>query len=492
MKVTTIGCGYAFSKKNYNQSFLLEEADEHGKLRRMIIDYGAKIPMALDNLGIDIHDIDDVYISHAHCDHIGGLEELVLQRYDWKNSPRRWDDFIHIREGGRNDDFQRDYIDRNREYRSYAPRLITNENLMHELWKNSLRGGLETMEGFDASLETYFEPVPLKANVPFFWQGWRCDLIQQIHIMTGSVIKYTFGLLMSKPHHKTIYFTTDAQHCSPRQIEVFYQRADIIFQDCECDGFDTRERKFIFGSGVHANYGQLAGYLSANSIVLPEDIKAKMILSHYQDFVDFRQDFRGQECDWESLVYEDGFMGFTHVGDVYEFTTDEYSHLERMARTDPLTNLANRRELLEKLKHEQIRFKSSGRSFVVILADIDDFKAVNDTGGHDCGDYVLTIVATTMKGLLRKQDHLGRWGGEEFILLLPQSGPEEGLRVAEKLRESVATIPCEYAGRHFNITMTFGAAVYDRPQDIDIIVKKADEALYAGKRRGKNCVIMAE
>jgi ribonuclease BN (tRNA processing enzyme) len=300
---------------NFNQSFLLEE---NGK--KLLIDCGSRVPMALvANSGHKLSELDAIYISHAHADHVGGLEEVAFTRYDWMRKPRAWDDY-KFGKGGEyiNSNMDRDYLDSNVEYKPYAPKIIANEKLLDEIWNFSLRGGLDSMEGFDSNLSTFFEPVPVKANVPFFWEEWRFDLIQQIHIMTGSVIKYTFGLVMSKHGHKTVYFTTDSQHCSPRQIEIFYKKADLIFQDCECVGVDTKNKLYKFGSGVHANYAQLAGWESANSVKLSADIRAKMLLDHYQDFVSKMKDGFGNDCDWYELAKQDGFRGFVGLGDVYE------------------------------------------------------------------------------------------------------------------------------------------------------------------------------
>ncbi len=296
MKITVVGCGNAFSAKNYNQCFLIEEEVE-GTSRRMLIDFGAKVPYALNNLGIDIRSIDDVYISHLHGDHIGGLEEMAFIRYDWINRPQHYSEW---KNGVR------------------APRLIANVQLLSDLWKKSLRGGLESMEGFDANLETYFEPVPVRPNKTFLWQGWTCRLIQQVHIMTGSIISHTFGLMFAKGGHQTIYFTTDSQHCSPRQIENFYREADIILQDCECVGADMEKGNLDFLSGVHANYAQLAGWKSANSVDVGEEIRNKMWLSHYQDFVSENKDYKGNDCNWQERAVEDGFRGFAEVGQVIE------------------------------------------------------------------------------------------------------------------------------------------------------------------------------
>jgi ribonuclease BN (tRNA processing enzyme) len=289
MKITVVGCGNAFSNRNFNQSFLVEENG-----RKMLIDCGFQVPNALAKLGVDYKSIDDIYISHLHADHIGGLEFFAFMRYDWMNKPR------------------------NSLGLNYAPKLIGNVQLLKDLWCKSLRGGLESMEGFVATLDTFFETDPIEPNESFIWEGWDVRLVQQIHIMSGSVIMPSFGIIFSKEGHDTIYFTTDSQHCSPRQVEDFYDEADIIFQDCECVGVDMANKIFVFGSGVHANYAQLAGWDSANSIKLSEEVKSKMYLSHFQDFVEDRKDFIGNFADWDAQAEVDGFKGFVSLGDTYE------------------------------------------------------------------------------------------------------------------------------------------------------------------------------
>lgn len=306
MRITVIGCGNAFSHLNYNQSFLVEEGNS-----KMLIDCGTRVPIALHNLKIDIDSITDIYISHQHGDHCGGLEELAFLRYDWVGRP------IHYNDTKRT--------------KNYAPRLICNELLMKDLWEHNLSGALDSMEGFDATLETYFNPDPIRANQKFLWEGWEVSLVQQIHIMTGSVIKNTFGLFFEPTvhvpiikindkfiEHKSILFTTDAQYFQPEQVKVFYDKADIIFQDCECIGCDTATKQMLFKSGVHANYGQLAGWSNVNAYRMDEVTKKKLWLSHYQDFVTLDQDFKGQQCNWDKLAEEDSFAGFVKVGQVFE------------------------------------------------------------------------------------------------------------------------------------------------------------------------------
>jgi diguanylate cyclase (GGDEF)-like protein len=168
-----------------------------------------------------------------------------------------------------------------------------------------------------------------------------------------------------------------------------------------------------------------------------------------------------------------------------------YQKMELLARTDPLTQLSNRRDFLERFQQEIIRFERSGKPFSVVLSDIDDFKTVNDRYGHDCGDFVLVNTAKIFKSMIRKQDSVGRWGGEEFILLLPETPLSGGEIVAEGIRKRIAGETFSHKGHQLSITITCGVCVYNGAMDIDTCVKRADEALYSGKDQGKNCVVLA-
>lgn len=168
MKITVAGCGNAFPDDNFNQSFIVEENG-----RTMLVDCGYQVPLALRVNRIDFRSIDDIYISHLHADHLGGLEYFAFQRYDWVNKPR------------------------------IAP------------------------EG---------------------------------------------------PGHS----------------------------------------RFKFGSGVHADYAQLAGYPSANSIKIDDEIKAKMWLGHSQDFVPKGRDMYGNDVGWDREIAADGFAGRVKMGQVFE------------------------------------------------------------------------------------------------------------------------------------------------------------------------------
>ena len=166
-----------------------------------------------------------------------------------------------------------------------------------------------------------------------------------------------------------------------------------------------------------------------------------------------------------------------------------YKKLDQLARKDPLTGLSNRRDFLEKVNDEKIRFERDKKEFAFVLSDIDNFKSFNDKYGHDCGDFVLKKVSEVFSNTVRKQDSVGRWGGEEFILLLPVSLSEGAVRIAEKIRKAISEQTYRFENLELSITMTFGVSIYDGSSDIDSCIKTADEALYIGKQKGKNCVI---
>ncbi|MCP4221566.1 MAG: GGDEF domain-containing protein, partial [bacterium] len=153
---------------------------------------------------------------------------------------------------------------------------------------------------------------------------------------------------------------------------------------------------------------------------------------------------------------------------------------------------ANRWELLKRIDYKIKMFKRFKRPFALIFSDIDKFKVFNDRYGHDCGDYVLVSIAEILRSVLRESDSISRWGGEEFVILLPENGLEQGRLVAEKIREKVASEKYYYKERELSITMTFGVSVFDGTCSIDDCFKKADDAMYLGKQQGRNRVVVAE
>jgi diguanylate cyclase (GGDEF)-like protein len=163
--------------------------------------------------------------------------------------------------------------------------------------------------------------------------------------------------------------------------------------------------------------------------------------------------------------------------------------LQQTALTDFLTQLPNRRAMIKRLDSEVARFERSGRPFSLVLLDIDHFKAVNDTCGHDAGDAILISFAETMLGWVRENDVLARWGGEEFLILLCDTNVHSASEQAERLRSAIEKYSFGEHTRSTHITASLGVAGYNKDESMDACIKNADIALYRAKTGGRNRVV---
>jgi len=168
---------------------------------------------------------------------------------------------------------------------------------------------------------------------------------------------------------------------------------------------------------------------------------------------------------------------------------DLLAKLETVAMTDFLTGLVNRRHMTQRIKAEATDLNAKQGKITFIMADIDEFKKVNDTYGHECGDLVIKEVADMIKSVVREEDVIARWGGEEFLMMLPGIDLEGGKIVAERIRRGIETTDFSYQEKVLSMTITLGVAELDPTLGIDASIKKADEALYKGKHQSKNCVV---
>ncbi|MCL7943188.1 GGDEF domain-containing protein [Marinobacter sp. ATCH36] len=165
--------------------------------------------------------------------------------------------------------------------------------------------------------------------------------------------------------------------------------------------------------------------------------------------------------------------------------------IAEMAGTDELTGLLNRRAISPLLNHELQHAQRTGKPFSLVLGDLDLFKKVNDTFGHDAGDLVLQETARRLKGALRRQDALCRWGGEEMLILLPDTDDQGAMAVAEKLRASMADSHIPAGNNRIHQTISLGVASFRKGDVIDAVIGRADEALYRAKHKGRNRVEVA-
>ncbi|MCG8549992.1 MAG: sensor domain-containing diguanylate cyclase [Desulfobacterales bacterium] len=180
----------------------------------------------------------------------------------------------------------------------------------------------------------------------------------------------------------------------------------------------------------------------------------------------------------------------------FQDITERLEHedkLREIALHDPLTGAKNRGEIENILESEIERGRRYGNSCSVLLFDIDKFKAVNDSFGHPYGDKVIKTLCNTIGANLRSSDSIGRYGGEEFVVVLPETGCAQSELFANRLREAVRRIPFSYKNEHVKVTVSIGVASFpDSGNSLTEIIKKADKALYRAKQNGRDCVAVAD
>ena len=173
-----------------------------------------------------------------------------------------------------------------------------------------------------------------------------------------------------------------------------------------------------------------------------------------------------------------------------EEQAQEIDHARREARTDPLTSVSNRKAFNEKLHLLLAHWKREGRPFVLMLVDLDQFKRINDSHGHQAGDRVLSKVGSWLKQWVREGDFVGRYGGDEFAVLLPHTELDVGAELAETIRARTADETSRIAlrGEQVSVSMSIGVAAPWQRDTPESVVYRADQALYKSKHLGRNQV----
>jgi diguanylate cyclase (GGDEF)-like protein len=267
---------------------------------------------------------------------------------------------------------------------------------------------------------------------------------------------------------------------------------DLILLDImmpEMDGFEvcnrlkasprTRDIPVIFLSALNEVFDKVRAFTCGGVDYISKPFQAEEVLARVNTHLTIRTQqlaLAGQNEELRKMN---------------EVISRQARQLELIATRDALTDIPNRRHFLERLAEEERRFARNSCTFALILLDIDHFKTVNDTHGHACGDLVLQNVARTLERFRRTQDVVARWGGEEFICLLPETGRDGALHVAEKLRHEVENLEHLYGDRRVQVSITLGVSLFDGSVSSQESINRADNALYEGKRRGRNRVVVA-
>jgi diguanylate cyclase len=165
--------------------------------------------------------------------------------------------------------------------------------------------------------------------------------------------------------------------------------------------------------------------------------------------------------------------------------------LDLASRIDGMTGLANRRDIMEKIDRETSRSHRHQKPFTILLVNIDDFKKVNDTHGYNTGDDVLVEIARVLRSCVRNEDICARWGGEEFLILLPETGSGNSLPVANKILEAMSRTEFKANKPGIHVTVSIGVCEHNPSQTVQECIARVNQALLQAKRGGKNRYIIA-
>lgn len=165
--------------------------------------------------------------------------------------------------------------------------------------------------------------------------------------------------------------------------------------------------------------------------------------------------------------------------------------LMKLSREDPLTGLYNRRTILDLLEEEINRVLRYKHPLSVLMMDIDHFKQINDQWGHPAGDEVLKSFAAKCQSVMRENDKMGRFGGEEFVMVLPETGTADASLVAERIREMTSEMntKAKRGATEIPVTVSIGVTTASDGDDVEAVIARADDAMYQAKSRGRNCVV---
>ncbi|VAX01514.1 diguanylate cyclase/phosphodiesterase (GGDEF & EAL domains) with PAS/PAC sensor(s) [hydrothermal vent metagenome] len=191
----------------------------------------------------------------------------------------------------------------------------------------------------------------------------------------------------------------------------------------------------------------------------------------------------------ESLAIDTYFAAnMQNLESSIEILRDKGEALKQQVEHDTLTNVHSRKKILEYIEHNIARFETDGTPLALAMVDLDKFKSINDKYGHLVGDEVLKHTASRINGALRNIDVVGRYGGEEFIILLPNTNLDTAIIICERIRAAIAEAPVKYGDSLIYTTISLGVTIVTNGDTINSIIERADALMYQSKQKGRNCV----
>lgn len=298
------------------------------------------------------------------------------------------------------------------------------------------------------------------------------------------------------------HVSVDAQTCDALRMmnNIMYDSVIVYDKDQPVGIITTKDTIRLLKNGSDLRQ-PISDYMSSPIRTIDEDTSIQETLAfvqkeHFKRVIISNKEGKviGQISQQELLakVYSRWAEGLKSHGkeleEINKILEARASRFEEMAQVDTLTGLANRSSFEDKMMDEFERIERyQSQAFSVIFFDIDHFKNINDTYGHLVGDHVLTSLSTQCKSLLRTNDMLARWGGEEFVAILPMIDSEDAQLVAEKLRKHIEGYIFEQVG---TITCSFGVSQYRTGDTPSALLHRIDSAMYAAKENGRNCIIV--
>lgn len=368
-----------------------------------------------------------------------------------KSSDITADDFVSIEHSYNVSDLIEGNVDAISAYSNYEPYLLNDQGFYFHIFTPRESG----IDFYGDNLFTSREIIDQNpADVEAFRQaslkGWEYALSHQEKMISLILEKYAPD---GDPQHLRYEAQKMQELLAVNLVEV---------------GYMNRER----WKRIIATY-QLLGY------PLPDTILEGFIYQPYVSIWDKLSEFK---LYLAFAVFVFSVLGIRH------YQLEAFNRrLSRIAREDALTGIFNRKHLDEALVDEHQRSIRYDRTFSVIMIDVDNFKAVNDEHGHYVGDEVLRTVVASLTSRIRSTDILGRWGGEEFLLVCPETAFADALTIAEALRVCI-----EQHSSSTKVTASFGVAAMQQHERIIDLVKRADQAMYQAKQQGRNRVIGLE